>query len=711
MRVCVECRQRCVAREQEWAWSRILVDLLPFGVHVREWDRLSQLGQQGQMEQHGQQGQQGQMEQQGQLDQLGNCKLAKTLVHDAKQDTVALQQCASRFAARFRWLTGRASDSDSSCHQGHGPSCHQGQGPSFYRGTGSSLSLLDKALVAADTGTVHVLDAVHRTPKFLTLSGDAASAMLGNLAVHDALCVLQVPQPCGAVASCCGVSDSRGSDPRTRSPNSRGPNLVRAEFVSGLPLCAASNRKAIVGYMSPPQKMSAACVHGRIAIDALALSNPQAAAEMREKVGALLDTLAFVGRGRQVDGKRVQSCTLSSCNSLNSSKSLNASKSRNAQNTENRAQMKSDHAGSVFAGGAIRRMTKVEWLDFPQNRVASVACVPTARLLIWLECVDPRIVRASAFAAPEMYQSLFRSTILSDQATTEHATTEHATTEHETQPVLKPVLKSEARVETEKEKANKDQEAIVASIVLTVKQGTALDSYTTTHEFRDAYIGARDCGTGTKEIEPQKMQQVQMQQVQVQPVQAQQVQVATTYTNIAQCATPESMFVQSLLLTILQLQTGQFIDRANAKFLVDNTGTLLCYKAPLLPKTGEPKEPSNEEPSNEEPSNEEPSNEEPSHNANQEHQPRTETFALSADHRLKVRHAISTFISQHAANAAWLGLLLTSSSATSSSPTSSSATSSSATSSATSSSATLSATSSARPIRRIDADSPLIFVT
>jgi hypothetical protein len=451
---------------------------------------------------------------------------------------------------------------------------------------------------------------------------------------------------------------------------------VRAEFVSGLPLCAASNRKAIVAYMSPPQKMSAACVHGRIAIDALALSNPQAAAEMREKVGALLDTLAFVGRGRQVDGKRVQSCTLSSCNSLNSSKSLNASKSQNAQNAVNHTQMKSDHAGSVFAGGAIRRMTKVEWLDFPQNRVASVACVPTARLLIWLECVDPRIVRASAFAAPEMYQSLFRSTILSDQTTTEHATTEH-----ETQPVLKPVLKSVQKtggVETEKEKANKDEEAIVASIVLTVKQGTALNSYTTTHEFRDAYIGARDCGTGTKEIEPQKMQQVQMQQEQVQPVQV--PQVATTYTNIAHCATPESMFVQSLLLTILQLQIGQFIDRANAKFLVDNTGTLLCYKAPLLPKTDEPTEPSNEE----------PSNEEPSHNANQEHQPSTETFALSAEHRLKVRHAISTFISQHAANAAWLGLLLTSS--------------------ATSSSATSSATSSARPIRRIKADSPLIFV-
>jgi hypothetical protein len=689
MRVCVACRQRCVAREQEWAWSRILVDLLPFGVHVREWDRLSQLGQPSQMDQ---QGQQGQMDQQGQRDQLGNCKLAKTLVHDAKQGTFALQQCASRFAARFRWLTGRASDSDSSCHKDHGASCHQGQGPNrrgpkFHRGTGSSLSLLDKALVAADTGTVHVLDAVHRTPKFLTLSGDAASAMLGNLAVHDALCVLQVPQPCNAVASCCGVSDCKGPDSKgsnSRSPDSRGPNLVRAEFVSGLPLCAASNRRAIVAYMSPPQKMSAACVHGRIAIDALALNNPQAAAEMREKVGALLDTLAFVGRGRQVDGKRVQSCTLSSCNSFNASDSLNASKSQNAQNAMNRAQIKSDHAGSVFAGGAIRRMTKVEWLDFPQNRVASVACVPTARLLIWLECVDPRIVRASAFAAPEMYQSLFRSTILSDQTTTEHATTEH-----ETQPVLKPVLKSVQKtggVETEKEKANKDEEAIVASIVLTVKQGTALNSYTTTPEFRDAYIGARDCGTRTKATGTQGTGTKETGTTETgtkggkETKETHQMQVATTYTNIAHCATPESMFVQSLLLTILQLQTGQFIDRANAKFLVDNTGTLLCYKAPLLPKTGEPTEPSNEE----------PSNEEPSHNANQEHQPSTETFALSAEHRLKVRHAISTFISQHAANAAWLGLLLTSS--------------------ATSSSATSSATSSARPIRRIKADSPLIFV-
>ena len=40
---------------------------------------------------------------------------------------------------------------------------------------------------------------------------------------------------------------------------------------------------------------------------------------------------------------------------------------------------------------------------------------------------------------------------------------------------------------------------------------------------------------------------------------------------------------QSLLLTILQLASGRKIDRARAKFLVNNAGTLLCYDAPLLP--------------------------------------------------------------------------------------------------------------------------------
>ena len=53
-------------------------------------------------------------------------------------------------------------------------------------------------------------------------------------------------------------------------------------------------------------------------------------------------------------------------------------------------------------------------------------------------------------------------------------------------------------------------------------------------------------------------------------------------------ATLKSMFVQSLVLTALQLSTRRHIDRANAKFLVDGAGILLCYHAPLLLRGCEP---------------------------------------------------------------------------------------------------------------------------
>jgi hypothetical protein len=49
-------------------------------------------------------------------------------------------------------------------------------------------------------------------------------------------------------------------------------------------------------------------------------------------------------------------------------------------------------------------------------------------------------------------------------------------------------------------------------------------------------------------------------------------------------ACPTSLFVQSLLLTVLQVATGQLVDRARARYLVDGQGRLLFYSAPLLPK-------------------------------------------------------------------------------------------------------------------------------
>ena len=47
-------------------------------------------------------------------------------------------------------------------------------------------------------------------------------------------------------------------------------------------------------------------------------------------------------------------------------------------------------------------------------------------------------------------------------------------------------------------------------------------------------------------------------------------------------ANTTSTFIQSLLLTVLQISTGKFVDRERARYLVDKQGRLLYYWAPLM---------------------------------------------------------------------------------------------------------------------------------
>ena len=48
-------------------------------------------------------------------------------------------------------------------------------------------------------------------------------------------------------------------------------------------------------------------------------------------------------------------------------------------------------------------------------------------------------------------------------------------------------------------------------------------------------------------------------------------------------ASAASVFTQSLILTVLQVVTGQLVDRSSAKCIVDSRGRMLYYHAPLLP--------------------------------------------------------------------------------------------------------------------------------
>ena len=602
MRVCKACHAACCEREQTWLWSRVLVDLLPFGVHAKDWEACSRNERACSRD-----------ERACSRNERACSHKEPVRVRDASQ--LALAHCTSRLAARFRHLTAADDRSRATSERAGGERATSESGASDFERAASDFesaasdfegaalvpTVLDRALVAADKATVHAFDVTHRTPKFVSLPDRDAAALLHKMCIRDVLSVLRQPQSVQTATWCSASQEQDGS--------------CRAELVAALPVCAPSNRRALVASMSRQQKIAAACVHGRLAVDALATFDASAAADARQRVCALLDTLEIIRHARPQARPQGPQGPQARPQGPQARKAEAAPQARKAEAGSRKAEAGSQKAEAVklpaadaahiYAGGTERRLTEVHWLDPPQYSVAEIVCSPPSRLMLWLECVDPRLVAAAAFVSPAMYLSLFQSTITREDFGPRQEGRE--VPRQEGREVLRQegreVPRQEGREVPRREgREGRDRTAPgkQASIVLTVPTtwavaaaakkpcSTFVPSPCDCQCVDESNASVSECNASVSESNAS----VSECNASVSECNA-SVSESSRVAYIRRVATPKSMFVQSLLLTVLQLATGKHIDRAKAKFLVDKEGNLLCYSAPLFNPEPNP-EPSQE---------------------------------------------------------------------------------------------------------------------